>query len=136
MCYCRYFPRPVQGQTLTSFLTSSQFTRANAELDRENAHFSISEAMISAMEQIRCKRDLKLADEHIEDSDEEINNLKQRIRLRRREKLEEKQKSFLNNIASDDCKTESKFLSYEFIVTYVNFIYLNSYMHWFYSDTF
>ncbi|KRT83636.1 hypothetical protein AMK59_4859, partial [Oryctes borbonicus] len=66
-----YFPRPVQGQTLTSFLTSSQFTRTNAELDRENAHFSISEAMISAMEQIRCKRDLKLADEHAEESDEE-----------------------------------------------------------------
>ncbi|KAI4464796.1 phox (px) domain-containing protein [Holotrichia oblita] len=102
-----YFPRPVQGQTLTSFLTSSQFTRANAELDRENAHFSISEAMISAMEQIRCKRNLKLADEHAEESDEEINNLKQRIRLRRREKLEEKQKGFLSSASTIDSKNES-----------------------------
>lgn len=87
-----YFPRPIKGQTLTAFLTSSQFARSNAELDRENAHFSVSEAVISAMEQIRCKRDLNLADEQVEESDEEIMSLKQRIRLRRRQKLEEKQR--------------------------------------------
>ncbi|KAF5273557.1 hypothetical protein FQR65_LT04555 [Abscondita terminalis] len=86
-----YFPRPIKGQTLTAFLTSSQFARSNAELDRENAHFSVSEAVISAMEQIRCKRDLNLADEQVEESDEEIMNLKQRIRLRRKQKLQEKQ---------------------------------------------
>lgn len=48
-----YFPMPKKGQSLTSFLTSAQFTRANAELDRENAHFSISEAMIAAIEQVK-----------------------------------------------------------------------------------
>lgn len=48
-----YFPKPVKGQTLLSFLTSGEFARTNAELDRENAHFCISEAIISAMEQIR-----------------------------------------------------------------------------------
>lgn len=48
-----YFPRPLEGQSLTSFLSSAQFSRANAELDRENAHFSISEAMIAAIEQVR-----------------------------------------------------------------------------------
>lgn len=85
-----YFPRPTKGQTLAAFLTSSQFARSNAELDRENAHFSVSEAMISAMEQIRCKRDLNYADEQVEESDEEIMNLKQRIRFRRRQKLEER----------------------------------------------
>lgn len=47
-----YFPRPIEGQSLTSFLSSAQFARANAELDRENAHFSISEAMIAAIEQV------------------------------------------------------------------------------------
>lgn len=47
-----YFPRPVEGQSLFSFLSSGQFSRANAELDRENAHFSISEAMIAAIEQV------------------------------------------------------------------------------------
>lgn len=48
-----YFPKPAKGQTLLSFLTSGEFARTNAELDRENAHFCISEAIISAMEQIR-----------------------------------------------------------------------------------
>lgn len=47
-----YFPTPKEGQSLTSFLSSAQFSRANAELDRENAHFSISEAMIAAIEQV------------------------------------------------------------------------------------
>lgn len=47
-----YFPRPKEGQSLTSFLSSAQFARGNAELDRENAHFSISEAMIAAIEQV------------------------------------------------------------------------------------
>ncbi|XP_018321932.1 run domain Beclin-1-interacting and cysteine-rich domain-containing protein isoform X3 [Agrilus planipennis] len=90
-----YFPRPVKGQTLASFLTSSQFVRANAELDRENAHFSISEAMIAVMEQIKCKQDLKLVDEQGDESDEEIMSLKQRIRLRRRQKLQETQKKMV-----------------------------------------
>jgi len=48
-----FFPRPLQGQSLTEFLSSGQFSRANAELDRENAHFSISEAIISAIEQVK-----------------------------------------------------------------------------------
>ena len=47
-----YFPRPIEGQSLFSFLTSGQFSRANAELDRENAHFRISEATIAAIEQV------------------------------------------------------------------------------------
>lgn len=67
--------------------------------------------MISAMEQIRCKRNFKLADEHAEESDEEINNLKQRIRLRRKEKLEEKQKGFLSSASTIDSKNESKFFN-------------------------
>lgn len=47
-----FFPRPKQGQSLASFLSSGQFAGARAELDRENAHFAISEAMISAVEQV------------------------------------------------------------------------------------
>ncbi|XP_035739254.1 run domain Beclin-1-interacting and cysteine-rich domain-containing protein-like isoform X2 [Vespa mandarinia] len=85
-----YFPRPIEGQSLTSFLSSAQFSKANAELDRENAHFSISEAMIAAIEQIKCNRQWCLVDETVEDSDEEINNLKQRIRIRRRQRQEER----------------------------------------------
>lgn len=47
-----FFPRPKQGQSLASFLSSGQFAGARAELDRENAHFAISEAMIAAVEQV------------------------------------------------------------------------------------
>ena len=93
---------------MLSFLTSSQFARANAELDRENAHFSISEAIISAMEQIRCRRELKLVDEQLYDSDPEIIDLKQRIRLRRREKLAEKQRKVWADSLMSDGKTDSK----------------------------
>lgn len=92
-----------------SFLTSSQFSRANAELDRENAHFNISEAMISAMEQIRCKRDVTLTDDQAEDSDPEIVDLKQRIRLRRRQKLIEIQRKMWTASLISDGKTDSKF---------------------------
>lgn len=105
-----YFPRPAQGQSLTSFLSSEQFSRASAELDRENAHFSICEAMISAIEQMKCNKQLRLAEDVIEDdSDEEINSLKQRIRLRRRQRFEEKQLRHLwtANLLSDG-KTDSK----------------------------
>ncbi|KAJ8946679.1 hypothetical protein NQ318_019994 [Aromia moschata] len=102
-----YFPKPTKGQSLLSFLTSSQFTRANAELDRENAHFSISEAIISAMEQIRCKRDFKSADEQMDDSDPEIMDLKQRIRLRRREKEVEKQRKVWAATVLSEMKTDT-----------------------------
>lgn len=47
-----FFPQPTQGQSLASFLSSGQFAGAKAELDRENAHFAISEAMIAAIEQV------------------------------------------------------------------------------------
>ncbi|XP_017767901.1 PREDICTED: run domain Beclin-1-interacting and cysteine-rich domain-containing protein isoform X1 [Nicrophorus vespilloides] len=102
-----FFPRPLKGQSLTSFLMSSQFTRANAELDRENAHFNISEAVISAMEQIKCGK--VCSDEHQEESDEEINQLKQRIRLRRRMKIveEQKQTSWGGSSLLSDGKTDT-----------------------------
>lgn len=46
---------PCSVQSLTSFLQTGRFSRANNDLERENAHFSISEAMISTIEQIKCK---------------------------------------------------------------------------------
>lgn len=88
-----YFPHPAEGQSLTSFLSSARFSRAHdAELDRENAHFSVCEAMIAAIEQVKCNRlQRRLLDDAVDDeSDEEINRLKQRIRLRRRQRQEEK----------------------------------------------
>lgn len=40
------------GQDLFKFLSSGQFVQANAELDRENAHFKISEEIIGTIEQV------------------------------------------------------------------------------------
>lgn len=59
------------------------------------------------MEQIRCRRDLKLSDEQFDDSDPEIMDLKQRIRLRRREKLAEKQRKVWTESLMSDGKTDS-----------------------------
>ncbi|XP_065172084.1 run domain Beclin-1-interacting and cysteine-rich domain-containing protein [Atheta coriaria] len=101
-----YFPKPTKGQSLTSFLISSEQSRGNAELDRENAHFSICEAVIAAFEQIKSSKELKLSEEQQEESDEEINHLKQRIRLRRRQKIEEKQRRLWANSLSD-AKTDT-----------------------------
>lgn len=47
---------PWEGQSIASFLQNSQFSRANTELERENAHFSLSEAMIAAIEKMKCRQ--------------------------------------------------------------------------------
>lgn len=47
-----FFPRPQPGQSLIGFLSSKEFHKPYAELDRENAHFNISEAVIAALTQV------------------------------------------------------------------------------------
>ncbi|KAL1124264.1 hypothetical protein AAG570_002034 [Ranatra chinensis] len=79
-----FFPQPRRGQSLIGFLSSAQFARTSAQLDRENAHFSISEGVISVIEQVLQLLTI------FEESDEEIQELKQRIRLRRRQKQQER----------------------------------------------
>lgn len=59
---------------------------------QENAHFSISEALIAAIEQMKWNHVISPKDREDpeeEDSDEEINKLKQRIRIRKQQKLRE-----------------------------------------------
>lgn len=97
------FPKPTPGQSIMSFLTSGAFSQMTTELERENAHFNISEAMIAAFEQVKFNQRLKLADEIAEESDEEINQLKRIIRIRRQQKQKEKcftafDSSFVENI--------------------------------------
>ncbi|KAK3095842.1 hypothetical protein FSP39_019904 [Pinctada imbricata] len=81
-------------------LTSCPLTtfQACATLDKENAHFSISEALIAAIEQMKWNHVISPhMPENIqeeEDSDEEIQRLKQKIRIRKREKLKEKARGF------------------------------------------
>lgn len=48
------FPLPQKGQSLTSFLSS--LSDSMPELDRENAHFNVSEALISAFERLKVDR--------------------------------------------------------------------------------
>lgn len=47
-----FFPHPQPGQTILDFLTSEQFSKSTAQLDRENAHFSIAEAVLAALEKV------------------------------------------------------------------------------------
>ena len=59
---------------------------------QENAHFSISEALIAAIEQMKWNHIISpcpVEGDGDEESDEEIQQLKQRIRMRRRERLKE-----------------------------------------------
>ncbi|XP_066926119.1 run domain Beclin-1-interacting and cysteine-rich domain-containing protein-like [Clytia hemisphaerica] len=48
-------PRPYEGQSLFSYLDSRNYD-TGAQLDKENAHFSICEALITAIEEMRCQR--------------------------------------------------------------------------------
>jgi run domain Beclin-1 interacting cysteine-rich containing protein len=50
----------------------------------------------------------KVAEDTIEESDEEINHLKQRIRLRRRQKQEEIRRNVLGLSLLSDGKTDSE----------------------------
>ncbi|KAK6195419.1 hypothetical protein SNE40_000855 [Patella caerulea] len=86
---------PAQGQSLMSYLSSQDFHTC-ANLDKENAHFSISEALIAAIEQMKWNHVIRPSkDSDIEEeSDEEIQQLRQRIRIRRRERLSEKARGF------------------------------------------
>ncbi|GFS85144.1 run domain Beclin-1-interacting and cysteine-rich domain-containing protein [Nephila pilipes] len=98
-----FFPCPHQGQNLFSFLSSNEFN-ISAELDRENAHFSISEALIAVIERVKCSRTLKIVEEENE-SDEEIRNLKQRIRIRKRER--QREKTLKNFVLLSDGRTDT-----------------------------
>lgn len=77
------FRRPSKGQSLISYLSEQDFGSC-ADLEKENAHFSISESLIAAIELMKCnmRRPVEEAEEE-GDSDSEIQQLKQKIRLRR-----------------------------------------------------
>ncbi|XP_066262041.1 run domain Beclin-1-interacting and cysteine-rich domain-containing protein isoform X1 [Euwallacea similis] len=104
-----YFPRPIKGQSIVSYLTSSKLARSNAELDRENAHFSVSEAIISAMEKLKCQyRDMGYFDKLMTDSDDSEDrehdlsiDLKQRIRLRRGRMMQTRWKCWHGGLLGD-----------------------------------
>eukprot|EP00063_Salmo_salar_P030490 XP_014005325.1 PREDICTED: run domain Beclin-1 interacting and cysteine-rich containing protein [Salmo salar] len=79
------FRKPLEGQSLISYLSEQDFGSC-ADLEKENAHFSISESLIAAIELMKCnlrRRVVVEEEEEGDDSDSEIQQLKQKIRLRR-----------------------------------------------------
>ncbi|XP_070439676.1 run domain Beclin-1-interacting and cysteine-rich domain-containing protein isoform X29 [Equus przewalskii] len=81
------FRRPSEGQSLISYLSEQDFGSC-ADLEKENAHFSISESLIAAIELMKCNmmsQCLEEEEDEEEDSDREIQELKQKIRLRRQQ---------------------------------------------------
>ncbi|NWX43229.1 RUBIC protein, partial [Steatornis caripensis] len=78
------FRRPSEGQSLISYLSEQDFGSC-ADLEKENAHFSISESLIAAIELMKCNMMSWQLEEEEEDSDKEIQELKQKIRIRRQQ---------------------------------------------------
>ncbi|KAM3931308.1 run domain Beclin-1-interacting and cysteine-rich domain-containing protein isoform 2-T2 [Leptodactylus fuscus] len=78
------FRRPSEGQSLISYLSEQDFGSC-ADLERENAHFSIAESLIAAIELMKCNMRRRQLQEEEEDSDREIRELKQKIHLRRQQ---------------------------------------------------
>ncbi|XP_013067442.2 run domain Beclin-1-interacting and cysteine-rich domain-containing protein-like isoform X2 [Biomphalaria glabrata] len=91
--------KPTEGQSLISYLTSQDFNTC-ANLEKENAHFHISEALIAAFESMKWNRMMqkqasgRKSSSSSSSSDEEIHALRQRIRIRKREKFLEKSQPF------------------------------------------
>ncbi|GFR78755.1 RUN domain Beclin-1 interacting and cysteine-rich containing protein-like [Elysia marginata] len=90
--------KPVEGQSLISYLTSQDFNTC-ANLEKENAHFHIAEALITAFESMNWNRMMKRvhpsrkhksASTSSEEIEEEVKEIRQRIRIRKRERMLEK----------------------------------------------
>lgn len=77
------FRKPSEGQSLISYLSEQDFGSC-ADLEKENAHFNISESLIAAIELMKCKMRAEEAEED-GDSDSEIQQLKHKIHLRRQQ---------------------------------------------------
>ncbi|XP_057370371.1 run domain Beclin-1-interacting and cysteine-rich domain-containing protein-like [Daphnia carinata] len=80
------YPKRQRGQSLVDYLMSNQSKKIGPELDRENAHFSVSEAMIAAIEETKFYRwtdskedeedDQLIKSDLNDESDEEIRQMK------------------------------------------------------------
>lgn len=105
--------RPKQGQSLTSFLQAAQFSRANTELERENAHFSVSEAMISAIEQIKWRRLQEIKDHSIDGSNVIHRKLKNRRQFTRTKSNTKAKSVESGSSSSDDSSGDSRYTTNE-----------------------
>ncbi|XP_069068991.1 run domain Beclin-1-interacting and cysteine-rich domain-containing protein isoform X2 [Pleurodeles waltl] len=96
------FRRPSEGQSLISYLSEQDFGSC-ADLEKENAHFSISESLIAAIELMKCNMMTRQLQEEEEDSDKEIQELKQKIRMRRQQIRTKRALPDRGDMTSDDC---------------------------------
>ncbi|XP_069473628.1 run domain Beclin-1-interacting and cysteine-rich domain-containing protein isoform X3 [Ambystoma mexicanum] len=96
------FRRPSEGQSLISYLSEQDFGSC-ADLEKENAHFSISESLIAAIELMKCNMMSRQQQEEDEDSDKEIQELKQKIRMRRQQIRTKRVLPDRGDMASDGC---------------------------------
>eukprot|EP00092_Neocalanus_flemingeri_P031736 GFUD01034474.1.p1 GENE.GFUD01034474.1~~GFUD01034474.1.p1 ORF type:complete len:784 (-),score=183.43 GFUD01034474.1:2335-4686(-) len=106
-----WYPKPKANQSLVAFLSESGGDSLKkgrrAQLDRENAHFILSEAMISTFEQMNFERSLKEYEEKKEESDDEIRELKFKLKKRRSELKEKEKKSFPSTAILSDGQTDT-----------------------------
>ncbi|XP_041419173.1 run domain Beclin-1-interacting and cysteine-rich domain-containing protein isoform X2 [Xenopus laevis] len=101
------FRRPSKGQSLISYLSEQDFGSC-ADLEKENAHFSISESLIAAIELMKCNMMSRQLQEEEEDSDREIRELKQKIHLRRQQiRSSQTQSAYTDGGSSSQEMTES-----------------------------
>ncbi|XP_019474609.1 run domain Beclin-1-interacting and cysteine-rich domain-containing protein isoform X2 [Meleagris gallopavo] len=108
------FRRPSEGQSLISYLSEQDFGSC-ADLEKENAHFSISESLIAAIELMKCNMMSRQLEEEEEDSDKEIQELKQKIRIRRQQIRTKHMFSTCQEMGSDSLvatDSESQFSSH------------------------
>ena len=107
-------PRPRHNQSLVQFISETGAGRGRgrrAQLDRENAHFILSEAMISTFEQMNFEQSLECTEEEEEGeeedgSDEEIRQLKAKLARaegKRRSQLAARKRlpAFVSSLHSD-----------------------------------
>jgi len=106
-----WYPKPKANQSLVAFLSESGGESLKngrrAQLDRENAHFILSEAMISTFEQINFERSMKEFEEKREECDDEIRELKLKLKKRRNELKEKEKKTFSTSAILSDGQTDT-----------------------------
>jgi len=106
-----WYPKPKANQSLVDFLSESGGDSLRkgrrAQLDRENAHFILSEAMISTFEQINFEKSLKEYEDKKEESDEEIRELKLKLKKRRSELREKERRAAIAPTILSDGQTDT-----------------------------
>ncbi|KAK3770620.1 hypothetical protein RRG08_052960 [Elysia crispata] len=116
--YLSSMTKPAEGQSLISYLTSQDFNTC-ANLDKENAHFHIAEALISAFESMNWNRMMKKVNRapHPErgvavssSSEEEglAETRQQRVRIRKRDKMMGEKSRALSSTADRHAATTAR----------------------------